>query len=117
MTDDRPDADRWNAHHPVGALVHAWPGSRDTEPVTTRTRTPAWTLGHGTAVVSVDGYAGGISLGHIEAREPADQHRSDVDDDTPTGQHYPCQIGVYCDACGVERRGDYCPEHAVRVSA
>lgn len=30
-----------------------------------------------------------------------------MDDDTPTGQLYPCQIGVYCDACGVERSGDY----------
>ncbi|MFE5332917.1 hypothetical protein ACFRCG_41695 [Embleya sp. NPDC056575] len=67
MTDPTA-ADQWNALHPVGTPVHAWPAHRDTEPVTTRTRTAAWTLGHGTAVVSVEGYAGGISLGHIEPR-------------------------------------------------
>jgi len=66
-------ADQWNAAHPVGTPVLAWPASRDDEPMTTRTRTPAWTLGHGTAVVSVEGYTGGISLGHIEARGAAEQ--------------------------------------------
>lgn len=30
-----------------------------------------------------------------------------MNDDTPTGQHYPCQIGVYCDTCGTVRSGDY----------
>lgn len=67
------DADRWNALHPVGTPVHAWPARRDTEPMATHTRTAAWTLGHGTAVVSVDGYPGGISLSHIEPRAAADQ--------------------------------------------
>ncbi|OPC84167.1 hypothetical protein B4N89_27465 [Embleya scabrispora] len=59
-------AGQWNALHPVGTPVHAWPGCRDAEPMTTRTRTPAWTLGHGAPVVSVEGYPGGISLTHIE---------------------------------------------------
>jgi hypothetical protein len=100
-------ADQWNATHPVGTPVHAWPGSRDDKPIATHTRTPAWTLGHGAAVVSVEGYAGGIRLAHIEPRDHTHQHRSDMDDDTPTGQHYPCQIGVYCDDCGFTRTGDY----------
>ncbi|WP_326642973.1 hypothetical protein OG884_06020 [Streptosporangium sp. NBC_01755] len=60
-------ADEWNETHPIGTPVLAWPGVREDEPMVTRTRTPAWTLGHGAAVVSVDGYAGGIALTHVEA--------------------------------------------------
>ncbi|MER8083807.1 hypothetical protein ABTZ57_01260 [Streptomyces sp. NPDC094048] len=30
-----------------------------------------------------------------------------TEDDTPTGQKYPCGIVVYCDRCGEEHRGDY----------
>lgn len=59
-------ADDWNSLHPIGTPVLAWPGVRDDEPLTTRTRTPAWTLGHGAPVVSVEGYAGGIALTHVE---------------------------------------------------
>jgi hypothetical protein len=60
------DADRWNARYPVGTPVAAYPGARWDEPLRTRTRTPAWTLGHGAAVVSVDDYAGGIALTHVD---------------------------------------------------
>jgi hypothetical protein len=62
------DADRWNAAYPVGTPVVAWPGARTDEPLWTRTRTPAWRLGHGASVVSVDGYAGGICLTHVDPR-------------------------------------------------
>lgn len=61
----------WNTVHPVGTPVLAWPGTRDDEPLTTRTRTRAWTLGHGAAVVSVEGRAGGIALTHIQVIEPS----------------------------------------------
>lgn len=69
-------AEQWNASHPVGTPVTAYPGVRPEDPaapdlctvLTTQTRTPAWTLGHGEPVVSVDGYAGGISLEHIDLR-------------------------------------------------
>lgn len=61
------DADRWNAAYPVGTPVRAWPWTRTDEPTLTRTRTPAWRLGHGDSVVSVDGHAGGIHLTHVEA--------------------------------------------------
>lgn len=64
-------ADEWNARYPVGTPVTAYPGSRDDAPLTTTTRTPAWTLGHGAAVVSVDGYSGGICLTHIDPTVPA----------------------------------------------
>lgn len=59
-------ADEWNARYPVGTPVTAFPVTRDDEGLTTVTRTPAWTLGHGAAVVSVDGYAGGICLTHVD---------------------------------------------------
>lgn len=73
-------ADAWNAAHPVGTRVIAYPSVRpeydanlaaNTRLVTT-TRTPAWILGHGEPVVSVHGYAGGITLEHI-----------DIDHDSP----------------------------------
>ncbi|MFB7672901.1 hypothetical protein ACFC26_15985 [Kitasatospora purpeofusca] len=79
-------AAEWNARYPVGTPVTAYPGVRpeyaasigltDYTRLETHTRTPAWTLGDGEPVVSVDGYAGGISLQHIDLREesgPASQ--------------------------------------------
>lgn len=75
-------ADAWNSAHPIGTRVIAYPSVRpeynaaiaaDTRLVTT-TRTPAWILGHGEPIVSVHGYAGGISLEHI-----------DIDHDSPLG--------------------------------
>jgi hypothetical protein len=66
-------ADQFNALYPVGTPVVAYPLTRpeDNQPeffekLDTKTRKPAWTLGHGAAVVSVDGYAGGIALTHID---------------------------------------------------
>ncbi|GAA2803563.1 hypothetical protein [Streptomyces showdoensis] len=75
-------ADAWNAAHPIGTRVVAYPSCRpeynaaDAEKtrLVTTTRTPAWTLGHGTPVVSVHGYAGGIVLDHV-----------DIDHDSPLG--------------------------------
>ncbi|MFE7510119.1 hypothetical protein ACFU8I_02660 [Streptomyces sp. NPDC057540] len=75
-------ADVWNAAHPIGTRVIAYPSCRPeynaadaalTRLVTT-TRTPVWILGHGTPVVSVHGYAGGIDLEHV-----------DIDHDSPLG--------------------------------
>jgi hypothetical protein len=60
------DADRWNARYPVGTPVAAYPWVRADEPLHTRTRTPAWRLGHGDSVVSVDGHTGGICLTHVD---------------------------------------------------
>lgn len=82
-------ADAWNAKHPVGTPVKAYPWVRPEDPIavehrarvaagrtygatdpcevlTTVTRTPAWSLGCGTPVVSVEGYSGGIVLEHID---------------------------------------------------
>jgi hypothetical protein len=68
-------ADQFNAAHPVGTPVIAYPGVRPEDPAArllatgrleTRTRSVAWNLGHGEPVVMVEGYAGGISLEHID---------------------------------------------------
>ncbi|MGW2495860.1 hypothetical protein ACWCV2_15345 [Streptomyces pseudogriseolus] len=64
----------FNDRHPVGTPVAAFPITRDEPPLLTTTRTPAWELGHGTAVVSVHGYAGGIALTHIDTRRPEPPH-------------------------------------------
>jgi hypothetical protein len=55
-------------HDPLipGTLVLAWPGSRDSSPLVTRTRGEVWTLGDGARVVAVEGYPGGISLDHVD---------------------------------------------------
>ncbi|MFJ6616653.1 hypothetical protein ACIQOW_03590 [Kitasatospora sp. NPDC091335] len=69
-------AEAWNARYPIGTPVTAYPdirpeyatqiGATDYPRLETRTRSVAWNLGHGTPVVAVDGYAGGISLEHID---------------------------------------------------
>ncbi|MFJ5070209.1 hypothetical protein ACIQC7_27750 [Kitasatospora sp. NPDC088556] len=69
-------AEQWNTHYPIGTPVTAYPGVRPDDPLAaefctvleTRTRSHAWNLGHGTPVVAVEGYAGGIDLDHIDLR-------------------------------------------------
>ncbi|MFI8448189.1 hypothetical protein [Streptomyces erythrochromogenes] len=120
-------ADAWNAKHPVGTPVVAYPGVRPeddiavsyrrrvaegrtlrnetdpTERLETVTRTPAWPLGDGTPVVSVEGYAGGIVLQHIDV----------IPDPIAYGPRgYQCGCGkdahsnlVACASAGGESRG------------
>lgn len=108
-TDDQRAADRrvhdWNLVNAPGTPVRAWPGSRDSEPLLTRTRSGAWVLPAGTPVVFVVGHAGGIHLDHVDvdpARQPA---VPDITFETP-----PCPLcGIHlefdgdaftCHACG-----------------
>jgi len=59
----------WNAAHSVGVPVRYWPiypPIDSAPPVDTVTRSEAWALGDGTAVVAIVGRAGGVSLSHIE---------------------------------------------------
>ena len=71
----RLTAAEFNARHPIGAPVTAYPGFRpeiggdDVPTLHTTTRSHAWNLGHGEPVVMVEGYAGGISLEHIDPVE------------------------------------------------
>lgn len=69
-------AAEFNERYPIGTPVVAYPGVRpafysgqvpaDFTALLARTRSVAWNLGHGEPVVKVDGYAGGISLDHID---------------------------------------------------
>ena len=59
----------WNDQYPVGTRVRYWPIYPPIEsvpPVDTATRSPAWALGDGTTVVSIEGRSGGVALTHIE---------------------------------------------------
>lgn len=81
--------DEFNRSYPIGTPVIAYPSVRPEDPIAvayqkrvatghtfgctdpctrlvTVTRTPAWALGDGEPVVSVEGYAGGICLAHID---------------------------------------------------
>jgi hypothetical protein len=57
--------DWFNAEHPVGTDVTAFPGTTDGRAVQGKTRTPAWVLPSDEPVVSITGLAGGIALSHI----------------------------------------------------
>jgi len=68
-------AEAWNERHPIGTPVIAYPGIRPKDPAAaasgvhrleTVTRSRAWNLGHGSPVVSVEGYSGGICLSHVD---------------------------------------------------
>lgn len=75
MTDEQAaelaHANEFNDLVPVGTPVRYWPGLRTGEGRASATRTPAWVLPSGTAVVSVEGYAGGIALTHVMPVPPA----------------------------------------------
>ena len=59
--------DDWNARYEVGQPVRYWPGAKTGPGRASVTRTPAWVIhgGH-SALVSVEGYSGGIDLGWVE---------------------------------------------------
>lgn len=59
-------AEEFNEKYPIGTKVRYYPIKKNTDFVETQTRTPAWTLGCGNAVVSVVGIAGGVWLEHVE---------------------------------------------------
>ncbi|WP_047471571.1 hypothetical protein [Streptomyces sp. M10] len=68
------NAEQWNALHPVGTPVFAFPGFRpedeqagwSCERIESQTRSRAWTLGGHTPVVMVEGRVGGIALTHVD---------------------------------------------------
>jgi hypothetical protein len=67
---------QFNEMYPVGTPVTYYPVLPEVPgilPLITHTRTPAWDLGHGAPVVSVEGRAGGVYLTHIELREEDDE--------------------------------------------
>lgn len=68
-----PDAivREWNARHPVGTQVIAYPGTRGGQGLTTATRSAAWALEGHTPVVMVEGHPACIALTHVDARPAA----------------------------------------------
>ena len=62
-------AESWNAAYPIGTAVRYWPiyPPIDSVPhVDTTTRSDAWALGDGSAVVLVEGRFGYVHLSHVE---------------------------------------------------
>ena len=59
-------AAQWNATYPVGTPVLYRPVITDAACVRTKTRSEAWELGHGEAVVKVAGHSGGVPLMSLE---------------------------------------------------
>lgn len=116
------EADTFNARYPIGTPVIAYPGIRPEHPVAvayrnrveegrtfghadpctrleTVTRTPAWILGHGEPVVSVEGYAGGICLTHVDiAPRTNTPDRTTVNDDGRTVTTI--KLKRCCNGCG-----------------
>ncbi|MFC0626123.1 hypothetical protein [Kribbella deserti] len=60
------DIAAWNTANPIGTRVLFWPAFKDEPGRESVTRSAAWVLSSGAAVVLVDGYAGGIALTHVE---------------------------------------------------
>ena len=63
--------DNWNARHPVGTPVTRFefsnpPRGAEQE---TKTRSAAWLMGGHTAVVSVEGHAGGGALDAVQVKQ------------------------------------------------
>jgi len=60
------DVAAWNTFHPIGTPVRYWPGVRGGSGKIGKTRSPAWVLPSGSAVVMVTGTSGGVALAHVE---------------------------------------------------
>lgn len=58
--------ERLNRDWPPGTWVRYWPGAKTDPPRIGKIRSEWWALGHGEAVVKVEGYAGGIAATHVE---------------------------------------------------
>ena len=61
-------AAKWNAVFPVGTRVMYRPlgeFSNEADCRETRTRSEAWTLGHGATVVLIEDMAGGVDILHL----------------------------------------------------
>lgn len=59
-------AEEFNRRYPVGTEVRYYETIWDENTLSSKTRSEAWTLGHGEPVVLIEGKTGGVSLGHLE---------------------------------------------------
>lgn len=60
-------AEMFNDMYATGSKFRYYPIRGDDEFVETATRSVAWTLGHGDAVVLVEGKTGGVLIEHLRA--------------------------------------------------
>jgi len=102
------NAEQFNARYPVGTPVVAYPGARDDEGLITRTRTPAWNLGHGAPVVSVDDYAGGICFTHVDVLTEAEWETARADRDATIAARRAALLA----AIQARPSGEWTPERA-----
>lgn len=56
----------WNEKYPIGTPVRYFPILHLDDFIDAKTRTEAWPLGHGAAVVSIEGRSGGMGLDHLQ---------------------------------------------------
>ena len=63
--------DEFNRDHGVGTPVRYFPLRGESQAVDTRTRSHAWVLPCGEAVVLIEGKAGGVSLDHLQVVQEA----------------------------------------------
>jgi hypothetical protein len=62
--------DKWNAKHPVGTLVTRYKLINPLrEPEETKTRSEAWLMGGHTAMVMVEGIAGGVMVESVRIKK------------------------------------------------
>lgn len=59
-------AKEWNGKYPVGTPVFYHPIIGEPSGRKSKTRSEAWTLGHGAAIVKIEGQAGGVLLEALE---------------------------------------------------
>jgi hypothetical protein len=59
-------AGKWNSQHAVGTRVRYYPVAGEPGHLDTSTRSAAWPLGDGRAVVLIVGRTGGVHLDHLE---------------------------------------------------
>jgi hypothetical protein len=64
-------ADEFNERFPIGTPVRFFPIIDEPAHEVTKTRSEAWTLGHGAVVVKVEGRTGGVILEALEIIEAA----------------------------------------------
>lgn len=62
-------AEAFNVAYPVGAACRYYPIAGEREHDKTKTRSEAWTLGHGALVVKIDGHTGGVDVNHLVMEE------------------------------------------------
>jgi hypothetical protein len=59
------DAAEFNSKYPVGTFCKYYPITDGDDFIETATRSEAWELGHGEAVVKVEGRSGGVCISNL----------------------------------------------------